>query len=1681
MSYTEAVEDTPAPAATVSTEPSWWDNMVNAVSGIFGGNQASSRIDPNDDNLLDMTSHEYIKELDDKAFKDYDTRVNYAKTERENAMKLAEQARTNAKVEAEALFRQNASNYGLQGERMLDQGLAGGGYSEFLEGKNMETRALNFGAANSEYMNNAQNAQTVYNQAVKQAGEQLMSAQDVILDKQHQYSEEIRKERDAYYEKLLSEVTSGLIDANTAWAMFGVYDQMSSKEWAAIQSAANAYEAREGKALARQIYDDLINKYGAALTKDIYIDSLIAQGADPDLVEKIANTAFDENGKLIAAKDAAERLSTVVTMVDAIRAGTYTNLNDAKTILAGMLGISEYELTSAEKSMLQAAYNAYLSGEDESRADKLLNAIATMGAEIPMTTFEDFLRNTLKIKSDAKVKEILNEMFDDNGLLRLVADRDGTGTGSNKAPTDKDKYLDNMQDSINNGSGTNSGTSSSTNNNSSGAGASVFDNIFGALGLTAGGAALVGGAAAATGAAGAAIGGASAGSWLGPVGALAGGAIAYIVYRLVNDGNSSVLDQLKGNGGSNTVYPNGGNKPSGETGENGETGESGTEGGSDVEGGGTEVPETPKSDKDAKATYQFVIDNIKGKKHYVGDPQVVDDLTGEDIKTNDYDKNGIVDYDLDALQNVANLFSGVARSDAKYLAGGSFGHFTVIMDGTEYMVREGDTVHINKEVSDLVNSGALKPGEVFGYDRELYMVKGDKIIKIEPGFFRNGDYEPFWKELYGKAIDVLAGNSTFDEDKGGVETPETGTTPDESTPDEKDPSLKRGHATMSYSLYDSGWTVNVDGFDYSVIRGEVIEDTALNREILDAAKSVDSGEVFVYDDILYYKDEENGRIYEVTPRRQSDYNKVKNAITANAETWDKYTRSANKTGGTYTGGDLAKGKTVNVEKGGETYKFEIDAVMGADTEAAKAANAAGIGEGEVFRHREDMYVYKDGKAYKLSAVAGFRNWHYDAFVEAATGQKTWPEGDFNYSDFIKEEATDNKPSGGTADSGNSGNAGTTDNGGSQGGTGGNAPPLEGDYTKWDKNYVNEMIDTYGEKEVYVTLDEINSIAETTESAEYWGSKLQTKTETDANGNEITVYRWFKNSNVQMTIDELANSYDSINIIQTGGPLTDFKDGKGQIKTPSGKTLNVTLQKVNDENAVFGTKIKGANGFFTQTTYDKNNKPTISVFYANKDGVYQVTDEASVNALLNFQKKGKFDSVSDAIGNVENYGYWNKNNIDVVVGDKTYRVEIGAKLDASKYAEVINSANDAGIQDGEVFAYGNEMFIKNGGEYHKIDQQDWLFYDHDEKLLEALKTGEKTERPEIGEAVQNENDKVYATDNIKPGTNQTIQVDGKSYAIQINQKITAGSPQFEAAKNIGDKEFFAYGDKLYVKIGDGVYSVTGADADALKGIVTNGLGDKEAVKGYAASVTASKMPMQNGNYTAYFARTSIDFRKSTEIADTVNNKGIIDFARNLDDKSVFVYGDDAYYKENGKVYLADLQRETVDTLKGYLKAESEKPDISKGTATEVYVDDQVTKGSNDWGFKVPGWEVSSKEYEKYVEIKDGSDVYLDQNDKTSKIGKVIGVFGPDSEEVKATRGLAVAPNEIITVGDYVYVYVVKNAKAFLMQIEPVEDVDNIIKSYKNSASPMSYNESLSAVAPAAKSGGEREYGYSDYLI
>ena len=997
------------------------------------------------------------------------------------------------------------------------------------------------------------------------------------------------------------------------------------------------------------------------------------------------------------------------------------------------------------------------------------------------------------------------------------------------------------------------------------------------------------------------------------------------------------------------------------------------------------------------------------------------------------------------------------------------------MDGTDYMVREGDTVHINKEVSDLVNSGALKPGEVFGYDRELYMVKGDKIIKIEPGIFRNGDYEPLWKELYGKAIDVLAGNSTFAEDKGGVETPETGTTPDESTPDEKDPSLKRGHATMSYSRYDSGWTVNVDGFDYSVIRGEVIEDTALNREILDAAKSVDSGEVFVYDDILYYKDEENGRIYEVTPRRQSDYNKVKNAITANAETWDKYTGSANKTGGTYVRGDLAKGKTVNVEKDGKTYKFEIDAVMGADTEAAKAANAAGLGDGEVFRHREDMYVYKNGKAYKLSAVAGFQNWHYDAYVEAATGQKTWPEGDFNYSDFLKEE---NQGSG-NASTENSGGAQNGTQNGTQGGSGGGnvggaentatGDPVKREETDTDDSYkakvqawiTEEFFDKNENGELNLKEGYEKKILDRGDlvTSGYSDNFINALDKTDDGK-----YVWYDFKAAQtITSDYL----ESINAKITDGGQWEIKEGKF---TVNGKEYRVDKATVPE---LEGKASNSAGNCFveynSETYYLQKNEGRITPLKINKN------------------------SVSDAIGSVEKQGYWDKNNIDVEVGGKTYHVYIGTKLKESNDndAEVISAANSAGIQSGEVFAYGDAMYIKNGSDYHKIGQQDWLYYDHDEQLLEALKTGEKTKRPEIGEVVQNKNGKAYFAGEVKGGTSQKVQIEGRTYDITLETiKYGKDTDIYSASKNIDTNSFFVYDDKLYVKGEDGVYGVGGNDWDKLKSFVVDGRGEARAITGYPGAITTNRTVLGQApnKFTVRYGAKVAEFQTmGNELKFNANNDPGIKYAsRNVGNNEVFVYGDEVYYKdEQGKIFATNADDKTTNTIKDILM-NSRAPKFEYADMQGVKIDatEQVRKNT----FETMGsdFNFNSSMVPVDIDIKDGMSVYLDSKDpRNTTIGKVIKVFTDESSLTSDARRAGVEDGAIFVIDGVLYVYVEQEInkvnKSFVFQIDPTENAKNIIESYKNSASPMSYTGQLSEVAPAAKSGGEREYGYSDYLI
>ena len=75
------------------------------------------------------------------------------------------------------------------------------------------------------------------------------------------------------------------------------------------------------------------------------------------------------------------------------------------------------------------------------------------------------------------------------------------------------------------------------------------------------------------------------------------------------------------------------------------------------------------------------------------------------------------------------------------------------------------------------------------------------------------------------------------------------------------------------------------------------------------------------------------------------------------------------------------------------------------------------------------------------------------------------------------------------------------------------------------------------------------------------------------------------------------------------------------------------------------------------------------------------------------------------------------NFNITVNEKTYRVESGGKID---YKPLIDAFASAKIRDNEVFAYGDQLYLKKGDDYYMINTRFW----HpraENNALEALKS------------------------------------------------------------------------------------------------------------------------------------------------------------------------------------------------------------------------------------------------------------------------------------------------------------------------------------------------------------------------
>ena len=230
-------------------------------------------------------------------------------------------------------------------------------------------------------------------------------------------------------------------------------------------------------------------------------------------------------------------------------------------------------------------------------------------------------------------------------------------------------------------------------------------------------------------------------------------------------------------------------------------------------------------------------------------------------------------------------------------------------------------------------------------------------------------------------------------------------------PFEQEASITRGVANYEKDgMFDrnlekgDNFTVEVAGKSYRVeSNGEIT-----NEAVINAAEDAEihNGEVFLYGNELVVKKDD--KYYKVGARNMLSLqdDKLKLAIEGN---------SANVPGDTaenYQQGvfmSKEKKKDVKVmdklkleDLDGNEYKLQVRAILGKDSAAYKAGNS--VSEGEAYVYGNDIYVKEGEKTYKLAAVGGRKNSDYDKLTELLYKDSDPTSGTYKSKEVIATES-----------------------------------------------------------------------------------------------------------------------------------------------------------------------------------------------------------------------------------------------------------------------------------------------------------------------------------------------------------------------------------------------------------------------------------------------------------------------------------------------------------------------------------------------------------------------------------------------------------------------------------------------------------------------------------------------------
>ena len=257
------------------------------------------------------------------------TAIDQAELQRLEAQRQAEVAREREIADSRSSYEQNKATYGTNAEQMADMGLAGSGYSDYINSQAYATQRAEQQNANANAETTKQNAQYAADQAKLAAEQQAnsdklnaelnyaenMANNDAALAQYKQQKEEEAKakkeqeeaERKAYYAELLGYANNGSYTQEQL-AQLGAQYGLSEEQLKSLDDAALTYKDNTYKQNYAEALDNITN-YGADLDAS-YLDNmlkmdLITQEQYNDLKSQLNTKLTDEIKQNVTNGDSA--------------------------------------------------------------------------------------------------------------------------------------------------------------------------------------------------------------------------------------------------------------------------------------------------------------------------------------------------------------------------------------------------------------------------------------------------------------------------------------------------------------------------------------------------------------------------------------------------------------------------------------------------------------------------------------------------------------------------------------------------------------------------------------------------------------------------------------------------------------------------------------------------------------------------------------------------------------------------------------------------------------------------------------------------------------------------------------------------------------------------------------------------------------------------------------------------------------------------------------------------------------------------------------------------------------------------------------------------------------------------------------------------------------------------------